>query len=236
MECDLFPIYFAVTRTSFLTSADLFKIYSLLTQMLTDFRLYSAEGKSFPFDDRATGGFGPGEGSACVILKPLQNAIDAGDNIRAIIRNTGTNQDGRTLGISRPSAEAQAALIQAVYKSAQLNIAETAYVEAHGTGTKVGDPIEAAAIASTFEAHVDSTTEPVFIGSAKSNFGHLEGVSGILSLIKATMMLAKGVILPNANFEKANPEIPSIGNILNVRTSTSSIRRYLLPGNHNEMF
>lgn len=182
------------------------------------FRLYSDEGKSFPFDDRVTGGFGPGEGSACVILKPLQKAIDAGDNIRAIIRNTGTNQDGRTLGISRPSADAQAALIRSVYKSAQLDIAETAYVEAHGTGTKVGDPIEAAAIASTFVAHVDdSTTDPVFIGSAKSNFGHLEGVSGILSLIKATMMLAKGVILPNANFENPNPEIPSIGKGLKVR-------------------
>lgn len=184
--------------------------------MLTNIRLYSAEGKSFPFDDRVTAGFGPGEGSACVILKPLHKAIDAGDNIRAIIRNTGTNQDGRTLGISRPSADAQAALIRAVYKSAQLNIAETAYVEAHGTGTKVGDPIEAAAIASAFVAQVDST-DPLFIGSVKSNFGHLEGVSGILSLIKATMMLEKGVILPNANFENANPEIPSIGNILKVR-------------------
>lgn len=109
-------------------------------------------------------------------------------------------------------------MIRSVYKSAQLDIAETAYVEAHGTGTKVGDPIEAAAIASTFVAHVDdSTTDPVFIGSAKSNFGHLEGVSGILSLIKATMMLAKGVILPNANFENPNPEIPSIGKILKVR-------------------
>ncbi len=150
-----------------------------------------------------------------MVLKPLQDAIRAGDSIRAIIRNSGTTQNGRTLGISMPSAEAQASLIRSVYESAHIDIADTRYVEAHGTGTTVGDPIEAAAFASTFGAQ-ENSTGPVFLGSAKSNFGHLEGASGVLSLIKTAMMLDKRVILPNANFNTPNPKIPSLGKTLKV--------------------
>ncbi len=149
------------------------------------------------------------------MLKPLKDAIDDGDHIRAIIRNSGMNQDGRTLGISLPSADAQAALIRSVYESAGLDPTETKYVEAHGTGTTVGDPLEAAAFAATVAARAKSE-DPVFIGSAKSNFGHLEGVSGIVSVIKAAMMLEKRVILPNANFETPNPKIPSLDKTLKV--------------------
>ena len=99
-------------------------------------RLYSASGKCFPFDERVSGGFGPGEGASCVILKPLRDAIDAGDNIRAVIRNTGMNQNGRTSGISMPSADSQASLMRSVYESAGLDPSDTKYVEAHGTGMK----------------------------------------------------------------------------------------------------
>ncbi|KAL9126148.1 MAG: hypothetical protein Q9217_004759 [Psora testacea] len=88
---------------------------------------------------------------------------------------------------------------------------------AHGTGTTVGDPLEAAAFAATIATRATSET-PVFLGSAKSNFGHLEGVSGIVSVIKAAMMLEKHVILPSANFETPNPKIPSLGKTLEVPT------------------
>ena len=76
-----------------------------------------------------------------MILKPLQDVIDAGDNIRAVIRGTGMNQDGRTPGISLPSSEAQAKLIRSVYSSAGLEPSDTKVIEAHGTGTTVGDPL-----------------------------------------------------------------------------------------------
>ena len=178
-------------------------------------RFYSAEGKCYPFDERVSGGFGPGEGTSCVVLKPLQNAIDSGDNVRAIIRNTGMNQDGRTLGISLPSTDAQAALIRSVYDSAGLDPTETRYIEAHGTGTTVGDPLEVAAFAATISKKA-SPEDPVFLGSVKSNFGHLEGVSGIVSIIKAAMMLENQVILPNANFETPNPKISALGQTLKV--------------------
>ena len=80
------------------------------------------------FDHRATGGFGRGEGVGCVILKPLNEAI------KAIIRNSGINQDGKTVGITMPNCDAQKALARSVYQSANLDPLETAYVECHGTG------------------------------------------------------------------------------------------------------
>lgn len=150
-----------------------------------------------------------------MILKPLKDAIEAGDCIRAIIRGTGINQDGRTAGISLPSSEAQAKLVKSVYRSANLDPADTKFIEAHGTGTTAGDPLEAAAFASTI-ARKATPEDPICIGSAKSNFGHLEGVSGLVSLIKAALMLEHKVILPNANFNNANPKIGSLNTQLKV--------------------
>lgn len=180
------------------------------------FRFLSGDGKCYPFDERVSGGFGPGEGASCVVLKPLRDAINAGDNIRAIIRGTGINQDGRTPGISLPSSEAQAKLIRSVYSSVGLEPSDTKVIEAHGTGTTVGDPLEAAAFAATI-AKGATAQDPVYIGSSKSNFGHLEGVSGIVSLIKGAMMLSNQTILPTANFKVSNPKITSLGTQLQVR-------------------
>ena len=118
--------------------ADHFYILNAFLLWFNFSRLYSAEGRCFPFDERVSGGFGPGEGASCVVLKPLREAIDAGDNIRAVIRNTGMNQNGRTMGISMPSSDAQISLIRSVYESVGLDPSETKYVEAHGTGTTVG--------------------------------------------------------------------------------------------------
>jgi acyl transferase domain-containing protein len=140
-------------------------------------------------------------------LKRLSDAIADGDRIRAVIRNTGMNQDGRTQGISMPSGTAQAELIRSVYESAGLDVRDTGYVEAHGTGTEVGDPIEAAALHSVF-GEGRSPKDPLYIGSVKSNIGHAEGASGIVSVIKTALMLEKGFILPNINFDKPNPAIP----------------------------
>ncbi|KAL8734235.1 MAG: hypothetical protein Q9181_003294 [Wetmoreana brouardii] len=159
------------------------------------------------FDHRATGGFGRGEGVGCVILKPLDTAIRDGDRIRAVIRNSGINQDGKTVGITMPSPDAQEALARAVYRSAGLDPLETQYVECHGTGTAVGDPIEVAALGSVFGRAANSP-DSLYVGSIKSNIGHLEGASGVVAIIKAAMMLEKGFLLPNCNFQKPNPAIP----------------------------
>lgn len=94
-------------------------------------RFLSPDGRCYTFDHRANG-YGRGEGAACVLLKPLSTALKDGDHIRAVIRNTGSNQDGKTMGITLPSKDAQEALIRKVYQQAGLRLLETTYVEAHG--------------------------------------------------------------------------------------------------------
>ncbi|KAK7943133.1 polyketide synthase [Apiospora aurea] len=169
--------------------------------------IYNEKGRTFAFDSRADSGYAPGEGFGCLILKPLDQALRDNDKIRSIIVNTGINQDGRTVGMTTPSGEAQQRLIQEVYDKAGIDIQDTGFIEAHGTGTKVGDPIEAGAISRVFSAG-RSKRNPLYIGSVKSNIGHLEHASGIISIIKASMMLERGLLLPNVNFEEANPAIP----------------------------
>lgn len=172
---------------------------------LTTSRLISKDGKSYAFDSRANG-YGRGEGSATVVLKRLDDALRDGDPIRAIIRDSGVNQDGKTETITTPSGEAQEALVRECYRRAGLDPSQTGYFEAHGTGTPTGDPIEVAAIASVFK---DTRThgEPLRIGSVKTNIGHTETASGVAAIIKVALALEKGQIPPSINFEKPNAKL-----------------------------
>lgn len=127
--------------------------------------------------------------------------------MRAVICNSGTNQDGKTAGISMPSGDAQIELMKATYEAAGLDPAQTNYVEAHGTGTPTGDPIEAASL-SKFFAQRRLADGPLMVGSVKSNLGHLEGASGVAAVAKVVLMLENDIILPNHNFQKPSVRIP----------------------------
>ena len=105
-----------------------------------------------------------------------------------------------------PNIKAQTALMRDVYSSAGLDPLETDYVEAHGTGTATGDPIEAAALGESFGRPLES--RKLIIGSLKSNIGHLEGASGICSVIKTALMLERRFLLPNCDFQTRNRKIP----------------------------
>ncbi|XRM42767.1 hypothetical protein ABZX51_005978 [Aspergillus tubingensis] len=164
-----------------------------------------SEGRCFAFDHRADG-YARGEGVGTVILKRLSSAVEDGDTIRAVIRGTGLNQDGRTPGIAYPSLRSQVRLIETTYQNAGLDTEDTCYIETHGTGTQAGDYVEASAISSGFKKTTRSL--PLYVGALKTNIGHLEGGSGIAGLIKTMMILETGVVPPNANFEKPNPKIP----------------------------
>ncbi|RAQ99355.1 KR domain-containing protein [Stemphylium lycopersici] len=165
----------------------------------------SPDGISYSFDHRANG-YARGEGFGFTLLKPLRTAIRDGDMIRAVVRATGVNQDGRSPTITQPSPAAQIDLIRKTYEKGGLDLATTRYVEAHGTGTPIGDPIEAAAIGEVFRDYRDSN-HPLFVGSVKSNIGHLEGASGLAGILKTILILERGCILPNAWTEKVNPAI-----------------------------
>lgn len=167
--------------------------------------LLGAEGRSFSFDSRAEG-YARGEGVGTVVLKPLGAAVRDGDTIRAVIRETGVNQDGRTSSITVPSAEAQERLIREVYWRAGLDMERTRFVEAHGTGTSTGDPIEAGALARAFKCRRDT---PLYVGTIKSSIGHLEGGSGVASLIKSILILESAIIPANFDMQQVNPRIPA---------------------------
>ncbi|KAJ5110635.1 hypothetical protein N7532_001170 [Penicillium argentinense] len=176
------------------------------TQRLSYMHMMSPDGLSHSFDESANG-YGRGEGIGAVLLKPLSAAMADGDNIRAIIRGTGINQDGRTPGITLPSPTSQANLIRSTYERHGLSMRDTAYFEAHGTGTPVGDPTELSAVGLTLGEARTPTDEPIYVGSVKTNLGHTEGAAGVASLIKVVLCLEKATLVPNAGFKNLNPKI-----------------------------
>ncbi|KAL8704317.1 MAG: hypothetical protein Q9201_002503 [Fulgogasparrea decipioides] len=173
---------------------------------LSSLGFLSPDGKCYSFDHRANG-YSRGEGYGIIVLKRLNDALRDSDTIRAIIRSSASNQDGKSPGITQPTQQAQMSLIREAYATAGLDLGATRYFEAHGTGTPVGDPIEAAAISGVFSEH-RSLDAPLYIGALKSNIGHLEGAAGIAALMKAVLVLENGIIPPNIWFEKPNVKIP----------------------------
>lgn len=163
----------------------------------------SPDGTCFSFDERANG-YVRSEGAGMILIKPLEQAEKDGDNIYAIIRSSAVNQDGSTNGISVPDLQAQVSLIAEACHDAGIDPHEISYVEAHGTGTPVGDPIEANAIGQVIGKNREA---PCYIGSIKSNIGHLEPAAGIAGIIKLALALKHKVIPPNIHFRKGNPAI-----------------------------
>lgn len=163
----------------------------------------SPDARCKSFDHRANG-YARAEGAGIVLLKPLDAAQRDGDRIYAVARGTAVNQDGRTPGITVPSAQAQRELILQACRSGEIDPWSIGYFEAHGTGTAVGDPIEASAIGGVLTG--SSSTH--WIGSVKSNFGHSEAAAGVAGVIKASLCLERGEIPANLHFERPNPAIP----------------------------
>ncbi|KAF6789997.1 PKSN polyketide synthase for alteRNApyrone biosynthesis [Colletotrichum sojae] len=192
------------TSTALVTGSSLI-LTPTFTHFLSNLGFLSPDSKCWAFDDRANG-YGRGEGFVALLLKPVAEALRDGNMIRAVIRGSGSNQGGQTSSLTQPSPRAQEELIRHVYRKAGLSFDKIRYVEAHGTGTPVGDPIEAKAIGSVFRSH-RSAEEPIYIGSVKTNIGHLEGSSGLAGVIKSIISLEKGIIPPHALFEKINPDI-----------------------------
>lgn len=167
----------------------------------------SASGKCKSFD--ATGdGYGRGEGIAALVLKRVSAAVEEKSPIRAVIRGTGVNQNGRMKGITLPSVDAQVALMKKTYQSAGLPVTETAYIEAHGTGTKAGDPVELEAIGKAIaQARSSDSGKKVIVGSGKSSIGHTEASAGLASVIRSVLILESGLIPSNIYLTQLNPNL-----------------------------
>lgn len=170
---------------------------------MTDLGFLSSDGRCRAFDANGAG-YVRGEGICAVVLKRKTLAEIEGNTIQAIVCGTGSNHDGQKEGITMPNSVAQEALIRSVYKKTGLSTHDTTYFEAHGTGTQAGDPRETRAIGAVF---APNRKQPLVVGSIKTNVGHLEGASGLAAIIKTTMSLEAGKILPNMHFQNPNPNI-----------------------------
>lgn len=167
--------------------------------------MLSPEGRCKSFDARADG-YVRAEGGGVIVLKPLSQALDDGDRIYAVIRSSVTNQDGHTVGIAVPNGAAQEALLREAYRQAGVDPADVQYIEAHGTGTPVGDPIEAAALGAVL-GKGRAAGKRCWIGSVKSNIGHLEAGAGVAGVIKAALALQHGAIPRTLHFQTPSPQI-----------------------------
>ena len=161
--------------------------------------MLAPDGQCKTFDARANG-YVRGEGCGLVVLKRLAEAERDGDRIWAVVRGSAVNQDGASPGLTVPSGDAQARVIQAALARAGMQPQDVDYLEAHGTGTPVGDPIEADAAATAYGPGRPAD-RPLLIGSVKTNIGHLESAAGVAGFMKAVMALRHGVIPRHLNFE-----------------------------------
>ncbi|TMC21996.1 MAG: polyketide synthase, partial [Chloroflexi bacterium] len=167
--------------------------------------MLAKDGRCKTFDVSGDG-YGRGEGCGIVVLKRLSDALHDNDSILAVIKGTGVNQDGPGSGLTVPNGMAQKALLRKVLEETNLSPTDIGYMEVHGTGTAVGDPIEIQALTEVF-GQDKKREQPLYIGSVKSNIGHLEAAAGVTSLIKSVLCLQHKQIPPNLHLHTLNPKI-----------------------------
>lgn len=170
--------------------------------------ILSKSGTCRPFDANADGTV-PGNGGGVVILKPLKKALMCKDNIHAVIKGYGMNNDGKNkVSFAAPSIQGQKKAIIAAMKMARIKPQAIDFIEAHGTGTLTGDPIEISAINSAYteiDPKIEQAPITLALGSLKGNIGHLYAGAGIAGLIKCILALKKGVYPGTLGFNQINP-------------------------------
>jgi len=148
-----------------------------------------------------------GSGAGVVLLRRLQDAIDDGDHIHAVIAGSAVNNDGsRKVSYLAPSVDGYAEVVAEALALADVEAERVQYVEAHGTGTSVGDPIEIEALTQAFRA---TTGKSQFcgIGSVKTNIGHLDTAAGVAGVLKVALAMQHGELPASLNYRRPNPLI-----------------------------
>lgn len=164
----------------------------------------SPDGLCRPFDAAAQGTV-PGDGVGVVVMKRLEDAAAAGDEILAIIRGSAINNDGnRKVGYSAPSVAGQREVVAAAHRRAGIQASDVTYIEAHGTGTALGDPIEVRALSTLF---ANDGAPACYLSSVKSRIGHLDAASGIAGLITAVLALRNRKVPGCLHFQTPNREL-----------------------------
>ncbi|MFB7877281.1 polyketide synthase Pks13 [Nocardia sp. NPDC056064] len=184
----------------------------------------SADGRIKAFSSDADG-MVRSEGAGLVVLKRLADAERDGDHIYAVVKGSAVNNDGRSNGLLAPNPDAQADVLRRAYRDAGIVPTTVDYIEAHGTGTPIGDPIEAEALARVVGRGRDAD-KPALLGSAKTNFGHLESGAGVPALAKVLLAFQHNVIPPNINYAGPSPYIPFAQANLSVVDEPTEFPRY----------
>lgn len=176
------------------------------TLALSELGMLATDGRCKTFDARADG-FVRGEGCGLMALKRLRDARAAGDRILAVVAGSAVNHDGRSSGLTAPNGTAQEVVLRKALQAAGLELGDVHYLEAHGTGTALGDPIEVRAACSILGAG-RAAERPPWIGSVKTNIGHLEAAAGVAGFIKAVLAVRHGQIPPHLHFRQPSPYLP----------------------------
>ncbi|MBL3657518.1 non-ribosomal peptide synthetase/type I polyketide synthase [Fulvivirga sediminis] len=187
-----------------------------INEVFTDAQMLSPDNRCKTYDTEANG-YVRGEGCGIVVLKRLADAIKDNDDIKAIIRGSAINQDGKSNGITAPNGAAQREVIMKACHNAQISPSDIGYVEMHGTGTPLGDPIEYNALLSVMKT-TNRREEPCYVGSVKSQIGHLEPAAGIAGLIKAVLILKNNFLPKQLHFNSINPKINDDSEFLQIVT------------------
>jgi surfactin family lipopeptide synthetase A len=165
----------------------------------------SSDSRGHSFDDSADG-TGAGEGVIAMLIKPLEHALRDKDNVYAVIKGSEINQDGKSMGITAPDADAQADAIENAWLDAGIDPRTVGFIETHGTATPLGDPIEIDGITKAFRRY---TSDKGFcaIGAVKANIGHLDTAAGLAGLLKVVLSLKHKQLAPMAHFKTPNRNI-----------------------------
>ncbi len=178
---------------------------SRIFELRADSMMLSPDGQCKAFDSSANG-YVRGEGCGVVVLKRLRDAEADGDRIWGVIRGAAVNHGGASIGLTVPHEPALEKVIEAALSQAGIPASDVDYLEAHGTGTEVGDPIEINAVARVY-GKGRKADQPLLVGSVKTNLGHLESAAGIAGLIKAVLVMQRGVIPKHLHFRNPNPSL-----------------------------
>ncbi|MFF3568443.1 type I polyketide synthase [Nocardia jiangxiensis] len=160
------------------------------------------DGRCKPFD-AAADGYTRSDGCTVLILQRTADARREGNRVYAEIVGAAVGSDGRSNGLYAPSGRAQQQVIRQAWTRAGADPGTVGYVECHGTGTPLGDAVEVGALAAVLSE--GERTRRVWIGSVKSNLGHLEAAAGVTGIVKAALSIAHATIVPNVHFHTENP-------------------------------
>ncbi|MFS8067933.1 MAG: SDR family NAD(P)-dependent oxidoreductase, partial [Byssovorax sp.] len=147
-----------------------------------------------------------GEGVGAVLLKPLEEALDDGDRIHAVILGSALNHTGKTRAFTVPDSDAQGSVVRAALRDAGVDPSTVSYLEAHGTGTALGDPIELRGLKKAW-AEVKLPPASIGVGSLKSSIGHLESAAGVASLTRVILQMRHRTLAPTLHAQPRNPDL-----------------------------